>query len=141
MVLATWYGGKRKEGLAMNDQIAISLISAISGVVIAYIVNVAAKKAQAAKDKKQPKDRMEQMFDGYERLIRQKDAEDDRKQKYIKIIEEELRVTKLHVSNLEAALAATNEELKLSREDSLKFQQQLDEMRKEYKSKKREGEL
>ena len=123
----------------MNDQIAISLISAVSGVVIAYIVNVAAKKAQAAKDKKQPKDRMEQMFDGYERLIKQKDAEDDRKQKYIKIIEEELRATKLHVQALETALAATNEELARSREESIAFQEQLDAMRKEYKSKKVEG--
>jgi len=139
MVLTSRYGWKRQEGAAMNEQVAISLISAVSGVVIAYIVNVAAKKAQASKDKKQPKDRMEQMFDGYERLIKQKDAEDDRKQKYIKIIEEELRATKLHVQALETALAATNEELARSREESQQFQQQLDEMRKEYQHKKQEG--
>lgn len=123
----------------MNDQIVISLISAVSGILIAYIVNVAAKKAQANKDKKQPKDRMEQMFDGYERLIKQKDKEDDRKQKYIKVIEDELRATKLHVQALEAALAATNEELARSREESIAFQEQLDAMRKEYQHKKQEG--
>ena len=122
----------------MNDQIVISLISAVSGILIAYIVNVAAKKAQANKDKKQPKDRMEQMFDGYERLIKQKDIEDDRKQKYIKVIEDELRATKLHVHALEAALAATNEELARSREESIAFQEQLDAMRKEYQTKKQE---
>ena len=122
----------------MNDQVSISLISAISGIVIAYIVNVAAKKVQANKEKKQPKDRMEQMFDGYERLIKQKDLEDDRKQKYIKIIEDELRATKLHVQALETALAATNEELARSREESQQFQAQLDAMRKEYQTKKKE---
>ena len=122
----------------MNDQVSISLISAISGVVIAYIVNVAAKKVQSNKDKKQPKDRMEQMFDGYERLIKQKDLEDDRKQKYIKIIEDELRATKLHVQALETALAATNDELARSREESQQFQAQLDAMRKEYQTKKKE---
>lgn len=123
----------------MNEQVAISLISAVSGVVIAYIVNVAAKRAQTNKDKKQPKDRMEQMFDGYERLIKQKDVEDDRKQKYIKVIEEELRATKLHVQALEAALAATNDELARSREESKIFQEQLNAMRKEYQHKKNEG--
>lgn len=123
----------------MNEQVAISLISAVSGVVIAYIVNVAAKRAQSNKDKKQPKDRMEQMFDGYERLIKQKDVEDDRKQKYIKVIEEELRATKLHVQALEAALAATNDELARSREESKIFQEQLNAMRKEYQHKKNEG--
>jgi len=122
----------------ITEPIALSIISAVSGVVIAYIVNVAAKKVQDTKNKKQPKDRMEQMFDGYERLIRQKDAEDDRKQKYIKVIEEELRATKLHVQALETALAATSEELARSREESIAFQQQLDEMRKEYQIKKRE---
>lgn len=78
------------------------------------------------------------MFDGYERLIKQKDAEDDRKQKYIKIIEEELRATKLHVQALETALEATNQELARSREESITFQEQLDEMRKEYQIKKKE---
>ena len=122
----------------MNDQIAISLISAVSGVLIAYIVNVAAKKVQSNKDKKQPKDRMEQMFDGYERLIKQKDAEDDRKQRYIKVIEAELAATKAHVQSLEQALEATQEELGKSREDSVRFQAQLDEMRKEYQHIKKD---
>lgn len=121
----------------ITEPIALSIISAISGITIAYIVNVAAKRVQANKNKKQPKDRMEQMFDGYERLIKQKDAEDDRKQKYIKIIEEELRATKLHVQALETALAATNEELARSREESIAFQQQLDAMRKEYQITKK----
>lgn len=39
----------------MNDAITVSLISAISGIVIAYIVNVAAKKVQANKEKSNPK--------------------------------------------------------------------------------------
>jgi peptidoglycan hydrolase CwlO-like protein len=120
----------------LSENVQISIISAVSGIIIAYIVNVAAKKVQEKKAEKQPKDRMEQMFDGYERLIKQKDAEDDRKQRYIKIIESELTATKLHVSKLEEALDRTNEELAESRRESKEFQEQLEAMRKEYKSQK-----
>ena len=120
----------------LSENVQISIISAFSGIVIAYIVNVAAKKVQEKKAEKQPKDRMEQMFDGYERLIKQKDAEDDRKQRYIKIIESELTATKLHVNKLEEALDRTNDELAQSRQESKEFQQQLEAMRAEYKAQK-----
>jgi len=120
----------------VSDNVQISIISAVSGIVIAYIVNVAAKKVQEQKQKKQPKDRMEQMFDGYERLIKQKDLEDDRKQRYIKIIEDELTATKLHVGKLEEAMERTNDELTQSREENQQLREQLDAMRKEYKSVK-----
>ena len=120
----------------LSENVQISIISALSGIVIAYIVNVAAKKVQEKKEEKQPKDRMEQMFDGYERLIKQKDAEDDRKQRYIKIIESELTATKLHVNKLEEALDRTNDELAQSRQESKEFQQQLEAMRAEYKAQK-----
>lgn len=119
-----------------HDPVFIAAISALSGVAIAYITNVAAKRVQANKASKQPKDRMEQMFDGYERLIKQKDAEDDRKQRYIKVIEGELDATKLHVSKLEEAMERTNQELAESREDNKKLQANLDEMRREYKTVK-----
>lgn len=125
----------------VTEPVQLSIISATSGIIIAYIVNVLAKKVQDNKNKKQPKDRMEQMFDGYERLIKQKDAEDDRKQRYIKIIEAELAATKAHVMSLEQALEATQEELAKSREDSANFQLQLNEMRKEYTHIKKEREV
>lgn len=117
----------------ISEPVLIALISMIGGIAVAYIVNVAAKKVQEKKAEKQPKDRMEQMFDGYERLIRQKDLEDDRKQKYIIVIEEELKLTKEHVARLESALEATNEELALSRKENSELKHMLDDMRKEYK--------
>lgn len=120
----------------VTENVQISIISAISGIAIAYIVNIAAKKVQEKKVEKQPKDRMEQMFDGYERLIKQKDLEDDRKQRYIKIIEDELTATKLHVDKLEEAMARTSEELAESRVENQELREKLDEMRKEYQSVK-----
>lgn len=108
----------------------------LGGLGTAYIINVAAKRVQAKKAEKQPKDRMEQMFDGYERLIKQKDAEDDRKQRYIKVIENELAATKLHQNKLEEALERTADELEESRKENIILKQQLDEMRKEYQAVK-----
>lgn len=123
----------------MNDNVTISLISGISGVIIAYIVNVAAKKVQKSKMEAQPKDRMEQMFDGYERLIRQKDAEDDRKVKAIQSLEEELAYTRKTVLRLEKALQLTHKELEESREEVVQLKDMLEEMRKEYRLTKEDG--
>lgn len=120
----------------MNDQVSISLISAISGIVIAYIVNVAAKKVQQNRNKSQPKDRMEQMFDGYERLIKQKDVEDDRKVKAMQNLEQELTITRDTVQRLEKALADTQIELAESREENKQLRELLAQMRKEYKNVK-----
>lgn len=119
-----------------SDPVQIALVGMVGGVLTAYITNVLAKKVQANKAAKQPKDRMEQMFDGYERLIKQKDLEDDRKQKYITVIEKELSLTKEHVNRLENALEATNEELAQSRKENAELKSMLDKMRKEYKNVK-----
>ncbi len=125
----------------MNEQIAISLISAVSGVIIAYIVNVAAKKVQEKKERNNPKDRMEQMFDGYERLIKQKDLEDDRKVKAIQTLEEELTITRETVQRLERALIDTQGELEISRQENQELREMLHKMREEYSKKKQKGEV
>lgn len=119
-----------------NSSIIISIVSAVSGIVVAYIVNVAAKKVQTKKAENQPKDRMEQMFDGYERLIKQKDLEDDRKVKAMQALEEELAFTRQTVARLEQSLAETQRELEESREENVELRALLREMRKEYQSVK-----
>ena len=120
----------------MNDSVAVSLISAASGIVVAYIVNVAAKRVQARKEKQDPSDRMEQMFDGYERLIKQKDLEDERKARLIDELEEEIRMTRQMVKNLEHALAISQQELQRSREDNQELKDMLEQMREEYQLQK-----
>ena len=120
----------------MNDSVAVSLISAFSGIVVAYIVNVAAKRVQARKVGQGPVDRMEQMFDGYERLIEQKNLEDERKARLIDELEEEIRITRQMVKNLEHALAVSQQELQRSREDNQELKDMLKRMRDEYKRNK-----
>ena len=120
----------------MNDSVAVSLISAFSGIVVAYIVNVAAKRVQARKVGQGPVDRMEQMFDGYERLIEQKNLEDERKARLIDELEEEIIITRQMVKNLEHALAVSQQELQRSREDNQELKDMLKRMRDEYKRNK-----
>ena len=120
----------------MNDSVAVSLISAFSGIVVAYIVNVAAKRVQARRVRQGPVDRMEQMFNGYERLIKQKDIEDERKARLIDELGEEIKRTRQMVSDLEHALAVSQQELQRSREDNQELKDMLKRMRDEYKRNK-----
>ena len=120
----------------MNDSVAVSLISAFSGIVVAYIVNVAAKRVQARRVGQGPVDRMEQMFNGYERLIKQKDIEDERKARLIDELGEEIKRTRQMVMDLEHALAVSQQELQRSREDNQELKDMLKRMRDEYKRNK-----
>lgn len=115
-----------------DNSVIVSVVSAVSGIIIAYIVNVAAKKVQAKKELNQPKDRMEQMFDGYDRLIKQKDTENDRKVRAMQVLEEELTYTRKAVARLEASLAETKRELEEHRNENVELRAALSEMRKEY---------
>lgn len=125
----------------MSETVLIALISTGGGIVISYITYVLSQKYQTKKSTEQPKDRMEQLMDGYERFIRQKDKEFDRKLDYIKVIEEELAATKKHVGKLEDALEITTKELEDSREENAGLKRLLDQMRKEYKHQQKHGTI
>lgn len=121
----------------MNDGVVLSLISAGSAIAVAYIVNIASKKVQARKVKDGPLDRMEQMFDGYERLIKQKDLEDDRKARLITDLKRELEMTRDLVRKLEASLAESQREIVISRQENQDLKDMLKTMREEYETFKK----
>lgn len=107
----------------MSEALGIAIVSTLGGIAIAYITNVVAKKVQDKKATKQPKDRMESMFDGYERLIKQKDLEDDRKARLIESLEQEIGVVK--------------EELRESRAENRELKELLQNMRAQYEREKK----
>ena len=115
----------------ISEPIAVSIVSAVSGIAIAYIVNVASKRVQQKKAKDGPIDRMEQMFDGYERLIKQKDIEDERKAVLIAELKEELMAARKMVIKLER-------DLEVSRNENLELIELLSSMRQEYKESMKE---
>lgn len=108
-----------------SDPLAVSIVSGVSGIIVAYIVNIAAKKVQHKKEKDGPFDRFEQMFDGYDRLLKQKDAEDERKALLIIELQKEISLAKEVVRKLE-------EELARSRSDIVELKHDLENMREEY---------
>lgn len=116
-----------------SDPVAIALISTVGGVLIAYITNVVAKKVQENKAAKQPKDRMEQMFDGYERLIKQMAAEDERKARIIHDQQLEIAEMKRKLTEMETSLENAQEDLIDSRKSKLTLTKELEKMRREYK--------
>jgi septal ring factor EnvC (AmiA/AmiB activator) len=116
-----------------SDPVAIALISTVGGVLIAYITNVVAKKVQENKAAKQPKDRMEQMFDGYERLIKQMADEDERKAHIIHEQQIEISAMKKKLTEMEARLETAQEDLLSSHKSKMTLTKELEKMRKEYR--------
>ena len=120
----------------ISDPVAISFISVVGGGIFTLLTIYVQKKVQETKAKKQPKDRMEQMFDGYERLIKQMATEDDRKAGVIRDQQLEIAEMKRKLTKMEESLALAQEELLDSHESKQKLTQELDKMRKQYLSTK-----
>lgn len=120
----------------MSDAVKIALISMVGGVVIAYITNVVAKKVQETKAAKQPKDRMEQMFDGYERLIKQMADEDERKARIIRDQQREILEMKKKLTSMEDNLAIAQDDLIESHKSKQLLTKELNKMRQEYSHSK-----
>lgn len=116
----------------MSDQVVVALIGMIGGIVVAYITTVVAKKVQEKKAEKQPKDRMEQMFDGYERLIKQMADEDERKARIIRDQQKEIAEMKIKLNAMEDNLANAQDDLIESHKSKQLLTKELDKMRREY---------
>lgn len=120
----------------MSDAVQIAIISMVGGVLVAYITNVVAKKVQEKKAEKQPKDRIEQMFDGYDRLIKQMAAEDERKAQVIRDQQIEINEMKKKLNEMEQNQVQLQEELMDSHKSKHILTKELDKIRKEYTSSK-----
>lgn len=100
-----------------SDAVTISIISTIGGIVVAYIVNVIAKKVETARAAKNPKDRIEMAFEWYDKALKQRDADNAQ-------LREELR-------------EALNK-LDLSDKENERLRQQLHDIRNEYRRHKQD---
>lgn len=120
----------------MSDAVIISIVSMVGGVLVAYIANVAAKKVQIKRASKQPKDRMEQMFDGYDRLIKQMSAEDERKAAIIHSQQKEINFMKDRLVQMETSLVTAQDELIDSNRAKKQLIHELDKIRKQYQIQK-----
>ncbi len=120
----------------LSEQVIITFISVIGGGILTLATVFAQRKVAETKAKKQPKDRMEQMFDGYERLIKQMAVEDDRKAAIIHTQQQEISIMKQKLSEMEDSLMRAQDELLDSHESKKKLTEELAKMRKQYLSTK-----
>lgn len=115
-----------------SNSVLIAIIGAFGGIVTAYITYVASQHVQNKRAKRQPRDRMEQMFDGYERLIKAKDLEDERKTRTILTLEKMTDHLQSDLRQTKTLLATTREEVKESKMENSELRQSLKELRKSY---------
>lgn len=121
-----------------NSPVLVSLISAAGGILITYITYVASQKVQNKRAARQPKDRMERMFDGYERLIRAKDLEDERKTKTITNLENMVEQLEKEVNDAKDLVARTRQDQQVSKDENVELRKSLRELRQAYDIIKRQ---
>lgn len=119
-----------------SEPVLISIISVFGGGIVTLATIIAQKKVQENKAKKQPKDRMEQMFDGYERLIKQMAEEDDRKVAIIRAQQAEIVEMKEKLTIMETRLEEAQDELISSHQSKQELTDELHKMRRQYLSTK-----
>lgn len=112
-----------------SDTVIISIISTFGGVIIAYIVNVVAKKNKASK----PKDRMESIFDGYDKLIIQQQDDIKSKTTHINHLQELIDKQREQLQESQEMIDGLKDELEIARGRNQELRDQLNLMKKNYR--------
>lgn len=115
----------------MSNDVLIALISTLGGITVAYIT-VKYKDMVVKKITRQPKDRMETIFDGYENLIQQQQQDIDRKVKHIGRLESIIDRLEMELLETKSMLNEAKNEARKSQSQNIELQAQLKKLRKEY---------
>lgn len=118
--------------MALSDQGTIVLISTLGGIITTYLTVKYKDKVIKKRKGSQPKDRMDNIFDGYERLIIQLTTDMERKEKSIHRLESIIDELDSELTKTKQLLAETKLELHESQRQKAELSSQLKAMRKEY---------
>lgn len=122
----------------VSDPVAVSIITAIGGGVVAYLTYVKSQKVQAKKAEGKPKDRMELVIEGYEKLIVQKDAQNERDARQIKAMSEEMDLMRKMMRKLEQQLADSQDAHERAVRENTELKQEIKKLRLEYVAAKKD---
>lgn len=116
----------------IDSQIAVALIAACAGIITTWLTvkykdRIVRKTAPA-----KPKDRMDTIFDGYEKLIMQQQQEIERKQHVVNNLENIIENLESELATTRELLTATKDELAETRTQNHMLKSQLASMRKDY---------
>jgi len=114
----------------IDPQILVALISAAAGI-IATVITVKYKD-RVVKKQDRPKDRMETIFDGYEKLIISQQEEISRKSHVINSLEKVVDRLEDELHQTRQLLEDAREELRMSTDQNNNLKTQLAGMKKDY---------
>lgn len=114
----------------LEPSITVALIAGIFGVITTWLT--IKYKDRVVKKTKRPKDRMETIFDGYEKLIMQQQAEIDRKTSVINSLEGIVDRLEQELMRTRQLLDTAQEELQETKKESAMLKSQFDTMRRDY---------
>lgn len=112
-----------------SDAVLISAVSTVGGIVIAYIVNVIAKKSKISR----PKDRMENIFDGYDKLIAQQQDDIGRKTLHIEHLQTLIDRQREQLEESQTMIDNLRDELEDAKGRNQDLRDQLNSMKKDYR--------
>jgi hypothetical protein len=118
--------------ITVGNDVLVTIISTLGGIIITYLT-IKYKAQILKKAGRAPKDRMETIFDGYEKLIVQQQLEIDRKGGVISSLEAVVKRLEEELAHTRTLLNEARQDLSETREQNETFKQQLAAMRREYK--------
>lgn len=121
----------------VSDPVAISIVTAIGGGIVAYLTYVKSESVKAKKAEGPPKDRMELVIEGYEKLIVQKDAQNERDARQIKAMSEEMGLMRDMMRKLEQQLADSQDAHDRAVRENGELKEEIKKLRLEYSTAKK----
>ena len=114
----------------MDPAVLVAIIAGAFGVVTTWLT--VKYKDKVAKKPNKPKDRMETIFDGYEKLILQQQTEIERKSEMITSLESIISRLQDEVTRTQGLLTTAQEELQDTKNNNATLRKQLEQMRRDY---------
>lgn len=111
----------------ISDTVATALISAFSGIVITYLTVYFRSKAVSLKNAGKPKDRMDLIFEGYEKLIKELQLDIDRKGKVITHFEELAEKYRKDIRASEDMIETLKDQIDTLEEEIIKLKKELND--------------
>lgn len=121
----------------VSDPVAISIVTAIGGVIVAYLTYVKSQKVQAKKAERRATDPMLDVIEGYEKLIAQKDAQNERDARQIKAMAEEMQMMRDVMRKLENRLQESQRAHERAVHENAELKNEIKKLRTEYEAAKK----
>lgn len=116
----------------MNDTVILGILSTVSGMFIAYLAYKGKQEIDKRNKLKQPRDRMETIFDGYEGFIARQDKALDDKDR--QLAENQVIINRMQkqIDDMQELIERQRRETEREREINHKLRTELEVMRRNY---------